>query len=152
MNQETVQQWLDDYIAAWISYDPTEIGALFSDDIVYRYHPHDLPTKGRDAVVASWLGEADNDDDDADSGGDAGGSGSASAASSRDAPGTFDADYYPVAIDGDVVVARGVSSYRDAADGPIVRVYDNVFLMRFDDSGRCAEFTEFYTRRPAHEE
>jgi len=31
--------WLDDYVAAWRSYDPEAIGALFSEDAEYRYHP-----------------------------------------------------------------------------------------------------------------
>ncbi|EAR25760.1 hypothetical protein A20C1_07768 [marine actinobacterium PHSC20C1] len=52
-------------------------------------------------------------------------------------------------LDDYVVVARGVSSYRDTPDGPIVRVYDNCFVMRFNDAAQCQEFTEFYTRRPA---
>ena len=137
MDHTTAQQWLDDYVAAWVSYDSNDIGALFSDDIVYRYHPHEDPTVGRAAVVASWLGDAAGD--------------GADGASSRDAPGTFEAQYHPVAIDGEVVVARGVSSYRDSPDGPIVRVYDNCFLMRFNGSGQCQDFTEFYTRRPEPE-
>jgi hypothetical protein len=132
MNCETAQQWLDDYIAAWISYDRAAIGALFGDDIAYRYHPHDEPIKGRAAVVASWLGEGQSGDGSSD----------------VDAPGTFEAHYRPVAVEGNVVVAQGVSSYRDTPDGPIVRIYDNCFVMRFDDAARCEEFTEFYARRP----
>ena len=31
--------------------------ALFTEDISYRYHPYDDPIVGKDAVVASWLGE-----------------------------------------------------------------------------------------------
>jgi len=130
MDHVTAQRWLDDYVAAWISCDPGDIGALFNDEVVYRYHPHDEPVVGKVAVVASWLG------DGADGG------------SSPDEPGTFEAQYHPVAIDGEVVVARGVSSYRDTPYGPVVRVYDNCFLMRFDGAGRCADFTEFYTLRP----
>ncbi len=130
MDRAQVQQWLDDYVSAWVSYDPDDIGALFSDDILYRYHSHDEPIRGRAAVVASWLGEGDGD------------------GSSRDAPGTFEARYHPIAVDGDVAVARGVSEYRDSPGGPIVRVYDNCFVMRFDSVGRCREFTEFYVKRP----
>jgi hypothetical protein len=69
-------------------------------------------------------------------------------ASTRDAPGTSAAQYGPVAVDGDVVVATGTSSYRERSDGPIVRVYHNCFVMRFDAEGRCREFTEYYIRRP----
>jgi len=84
MDRERAQDWLDRYVAAWLSYEPDEIAALFSEDASYRYHPHDDPTVGREAVVASWLGQ------DASEG-----------ASTRDAPGTYEADYAPIAIDGD---------------------------------------------------
>ena len=90
MDHGTTKEWLDRYVAAWISYDPKAIGDLFTDDVSYRYHPSDEPTVGRDAVVASWLGESPSDD-----------------VSTRDAPGTYAAAYEPIAVDGDVVVATG---------------------------------------------
>ena len=52
------------------------------------------------------------------------------------------------AVDDDVVVATGTSSYCERPDGPIVRIYHNCFVMRFDNEGRCREFTEYYIRRP----
>ena len=131
MDVEDAQQWLDRYVAAWRSYDRDEIAALFSDDIAYRYHPPDEPVVGREAVVTSWLGE-----------------GEAEGASTRDEPDTYDAAYAPVAVDGQTVVATGTSRYRETPDGPVVRTYDNCFVMRFDGSGRCREFTEYYVRRP----
>jgi hypothetical protein len=130
MDHGAAQEWLDRYVAAWLSYDPEAIGALFSDDVTYRYHPSDEPTVGREAVVASWLGESDEE-----------------GASTRDQPGTYDASYSPVAVDGDVVVATGTSSYRETPDGPVTRIYDNCFVMRFDDAGRCSDFTEYYVKR-----
>lgn len=131
MNRDTAQQWLDRYVAAWQSYDPDDVAGLFSEAVAYRYHPFDQPVVGREAVTASWLGEDP-------SGG----------ASTRDAPGTYEADYVPVAVDGDIVVATGTSRYRERRDGPVVRTYDNCFVMRFDGDGRCREFTEYYLRRP----
>jgi ketosteroid isomerase-like protein len=131
VNRAHAQAWLDRYVAAWLSYDVNDIAALFTEDVVYRYHPYDDPLVGREAVVASWLGESDSKD-----------------ASTRDAPGTYAARYEPVALDGDVVVATGTSSYREQPEGPIVRIYDNCFVMRFAGEGRCKEFTEYYLRRP----
>jgi hypothetical protein len=52
-----------------------------------------------------------------------------------------------VAVDGDTVVATGSSRYRELPDGPVVRTYDNCFVMRFDGEGRCSDFTEYYVRR-----
>jgi SnoaL-like domain len=132
MDQDSARDWLNRYVAAWTSYDPDHIGNLFSDAIAYRYHPYDEPVVGREAVVASWLGDAGSD-----------------GASTRDAPGTYEAEYSPIAVDGDTVVATGTSRYRELPDGPVVRTYDNCFVMRFDGDGRCREFTEYYLRRPA---
>ena len=131
MDRTDAQEWLDRYVAAWLSYDADDIASLFTEDVLYRYHPYDDPIVDREAVVASWLGEANSD-----------------GASTRDAPGTYAAQYEPVAVDGEVVVATGTSSYRERLDGPIVRVYHNCFVMRFDAEGRCQEFTEYYIRRP----
>jgi ketosteroid isomerase-like protein len=131
MDQETAQRWLDRYVDAWMSYDPDAISELFSEDVEYRYHPYDEPLVGRDAVVASWLGETDSD-----------------GASTRDAPGTYEAHYSPVAVDEDTVVSTGTSRYREVPGGPFVRAYDNCFVMRFDAEGRCREFTEYFVRRP----
>jgi ketosteroid isomerase-like protein len=133
MDQETARRWLTRYVEAWKSYDPDEIAALFSEDVAYRYHPYDEPVVGRDAVVASWLGEEPPE---------------GAGASIRDAPGTYDADYSPVAIDGDTVVATGTSRYTEVPGGPVVKTYENCFVMRFDAEGRCREFTEYYLLRP----
>ena len=131
MNHQTASEWLDRYVQAWITYDPDDIALLLSEDVTYRYHPYDEPIVGKDAVVASWLGE--------DASGDA---------STRDAPGTYEAEYAPVAVDGDTVVATGTSRYRDVPDGPVVRTYANCFIMSFDSEGRCRDFTEYYLRHP----
>jgi hypothetical protein len=131
MDHQDAQGWLDRYVAAWRSYEPDAIADLFSADVSYRYHPSDEPVTGRDALVASWLGDAEAD-----------------GSSTRDAPGTYDASYSPVAVDGDVVVATGRSEYRDEPGGLVVKVYDNCFVMRFDGDGRCRDFTEYYLKRP----
>lgn len=131
MDSVAAQAWLERYVAAWKSYEPNAIGALFSEDVAYRYHPYDEPVRGRAAVVASWLGES-----------------ATGASSTRDTPGTYEATYAPVAVDGDVVVATGTSTYREAADGPVVHVYENCFVMHFDGNGLCRDFTEYYIERP----
>ena len=81
--------------------------------------------------MASWLGETESGD-----------------ASTRDEPGTYEATYSPVAVDGGTVVATGRSTYREVPGGPVVRTYENCFVMRFDDDGRCREFTEYYLKHP----
>ena len=130
MTKEGVDRWLADYIAAWKSYDSDRIAALFTEDISYRYHPYDDPIEGRDEVVKAWREEGDHPE-----------------AGTRDEPGTYEAEYSTVAVDGDVAVATGWSSYKDSADGPVARTYDNCFVMRFAEDGRCREFTEWFIQR-----
>ena len=131
MDRADAARWLEAYVEAWKTYDRARIAALFAEDVEYRYHPYDEPVRGRDAVVESWLGEGEHE-----------------GASSRDAEGTYDASYAPVAVDGDVAVATGSSTYHERPGGPVDKVYDNCFVMRFDAGGRCREFTEWYMKRP----
>jgi hypothetical protein len=121
VDRASAQIWLDNYVAAWLSYDEGDIRALFTSDIAYRYHPYDDPIVGREAVVASWLGKSDSDE-----------------ASTRDAPGTYSVRYAPVAVDDDVVVATGTSRYSERPAGPIVRTYHNCFVMRLTTKSDAA--------------
>jgi hypothetical protein len=122
MDEQAVAAWLDGYSRAWETNDPAEIGALFSEDAVYHYDPFDEPVRGREAIVASWLEDPDP-------------------------PGTYQSRYRPLLVAGDRAVANGVSRYLHA-DGSLDKEYDNLFLLRFDAAGRCAEYREWYMRRP----
>jgi ketosteroid isomerase-like protein len=131
MQRDDVDRWLAGYVEAWRTYEHERIAALFSADAEYRYHPYDEPVRGRDAIVRSWLGESD-----------------AEGASTPDQPGTWQAEYRTFAVDGDVAVAIGSTTYAIEPGGRVDRVYDNCFVLRFDADGRCREFTEWYVKRP----
>jgi ketosteroid isomerase-like protein len=126
VDEAAVNRWLAAYVDAWRSYDPAQIGDLFNDDAVYRYHPWDEPTpshvRGRDAIVASWLHD-------------------------QDAPGSWTAEYGAWIVSGDRAVAVGTSRYLGEG-GAVESEYHNVFLLVFDDEGRCREFSELYMKRP----
>ena len=121
MTHADLQDWLDRYIAAWRANERAPIEALFTDDAVYRYRPYGgeaHASTGRDAIVGGWL-------------------------ENTDPPGSWSAEYRPFAVEGDRAVATGWSRYAATATEP-ERTYHNVFLMRFDANGRCADFTELY--------
>ena len=59
-----------------------------------------------------------------------------------DEAGSWEASYRPLLIDGDRAVATGESRY---ADG---KVFSNLYVLRFDEDGRCAEFVEWYMEQP----
>jgi ketosteroid isomerase-like protein len=132
VTRDQLNRWLGDYVEAWKTYDRERIASLFTEDISYRYHPYDDPIVGREEVIKAWLAEGDHPE-----------------AGTRDEPETYDAFYRAVAVEGDMAVAIGSSSYKDSADGPVARVYDNCFVMRFDSDGRCSEFTEWFMKRPS---
>jgi hypothetical protein len=124
MTRDDVQRWLDRYVEAWRTYDPAAIGDLFSADAEYRYHPWDEPVRGRDGIVRAWVAPDGNE-------------------SGRDEPDSWEAAYEPWVVDGDQAVAVGRSRYFAVDDQP-ERVYHNAYLLRFDDEGRCREFTEYF--------
>ena len=120
MNRESLQVWLDKYVEAWRTYQPVQIEELFSEDALYYYSPFDEnnPLRGREAIVADWLAEPNP-------------------------AGSWEAHYVPVAVEGNVGVAQGRTRYFNA-DGAIEREFDNIFVLHFDDAGRCVRFTEWY--------
>ncbi|HET8567408.1 MAG TPA: nuclear transport factor 2 family protein [Candidatus Limnocylindria bacterium] len=128
MDRGALRLWLDAYIEAWRTYDPERIAALFTEDATYKYHPLDTePVAGREAIVAAWL-------------------------ENRDDPASWSAEYHPLAFDGDLAVAHGLTQYAaDEAAGRPARLYANIWVMRFAPDGRCREFIEWYMepRRPA---
>jgi len=122
-----VQRWLDGYVQAWLAYEPAAIGALFSDDAEYRWHPWDTGddvARGREAIVASWMEEPD-------------------------IAGAYEGEYRPLMVSGDDAVAVGITRYYvDASRAELEQEFHNLWVLRFADNGRCSSFTEWYMRTP----
>lgn len=120
MDRNQLQAWLDKYVEAWRTYEPEQIRELFAEDALYFYSPwdEDRPLRGREAIVAGWLKEPDE-------------------------AGSWEARYEPLAIDGNVAIAQGRTAYR-RADGSVERQFANLFVIHFDEDGRCTRFTEWY--------
>jgi hypothetical protein len=127
INNESVSLWLSNYVEAWKTYDPETIRNLFSEDAHYYYSPYSEPVEGREAIVASWL-------------------------ENRDKTGTYTGDYRMIASNGNLAVANGHSVYFGEDGKTPVREYDNIFVMEFDDTGRCSLFKEWYMKKPDSKE
>ena len=123
MTHDDVRAWLDAYVDAWRTYNPAAIAALFTEDAIYAYHPWDegeALVRGRDAIVADWLEE-------------------------QDPPGSWEARYEPLMVEGEQAVATGTTLY---ANG---KTYWNLWLLRFGEDGRCAEYVEWFMVPPPEE-
>lgn len=120
MDLKSLELWLDKYVEAWRTYDPAQISDLFSEDVLYFYSPwdEDNPVRGREAIVAEWRKEPDR-------------------------PGSWEARYVPVAVEGNIGVAQGLTRYF-RPDGTVDREFKNIFVLHFDEAGRCERFTEWY--------
>ena len=127
ITRATAQKWLDAYVTAWKSYDERQIADLWSETAEWHY-PFQMRASGREEIVAEWMSERDAFVGE-----------------------SFDAKYYPVAIEGDRVVAHGRTVFYEPGSDRVVTAYDNIWFLRFDDSGRCSEFHEWYAGRPEDE-
>ncbi len=123
ISNESVALWLSNYVEVWKSYDPEAIRALFSEDARYYYSAYSEPLEGREAIIADWLENPDK-------------------------AGTFEAEYKLMATNGNLAVANGRSTYFEDDGKTPRREFDNIFVLEFDDTGRCSLFKEWYMKKP----
>jgi len=113
------EAWVEGYRRAWLSNDPADIKALFTDDAAFYDSPYVEPERGSDAIAEHWLAHADQ-------------------------PGDTEFEYELVATDGDLGFVRGRTRY--TTDPP--HEYHNLWVIRLENGGRCSEFTEWWMRTP----
>jgi ketosteroid isomerase-like protein len=123
VTRNDVQAWLDRYIEAWRRNERQPILDLFSEDATYSYGPYREPVRGREAIADAWLDGAD-------------------------APGSWQADYVPIAVDGSTAVIHGRSRYFNDDRTTLKTEFDNIFVIRFDSAGRATEFAEWFAEKP----
>jgi hypothetical protein len=123
MDRNQFAIWLDAYIEAWRSNDRQMIERLFSADARYNYSPYAEAVVGGRAIADSWLGDPDD-------------------------PDTWEASYAPLAVDNEVFVAIGESTYFQPGSRTVRAKWSNIFVCRFDPDGRCTEFTEWNAEAP----
>ncbi len=120
MTHDDLQAWLDAYVDAWRTYDPADIATLFSENAIYAYHPWD---EG-EALVRGRDAIVANWLEE------------------QDPPNSWEAQYQPLMVEGDQAIATGITRY---AEG---KTYYNLWVLRFAEGGRCAEFVEWFMVPP----
>ncbi len=109
-----LDEWMEGYMSAWSTNHPDHIAALFTEDAVYDPQTADGELDGRKQIV-SWWREVD------------------------DKPDNWDFEWMPLVETSDLAVVTGSTRYHDPPAS-----YRNLFVIRFDEEGRCRDFTEWY--------
>lgn len=113
----TVSSWVAGYEKAWASNDPVDIRAIFTDDATYSGRPHDERSwSGVEAIVAGWSAHSD-------------------------APGSYEFEWHPVALEGDTAVVQAAVVYTGST------TWDDIWVIVFAPDGRAREFTEWPIER-----
>lgn len=114
VDRPAVERWVAAYERAWRTAGTVGLDLLFSPQVRYHPSPWAPALSGIDAIRQFWEEERDGPDE----------------------PFTLVAAV--LAVDGDTAVVRVAVDY---ADPP--RQWRDLWVIRFDDAGRCAEFEEW---------
>ena len=117
MDEPSVASWVERYVRAWETNDPSDIGGLFAKNAHYYPGPDEEPWRERNGIVAGWIKR-------------------------KDEPGTWTFRNQILALAGDLAFVRGWTHYTDPPPD-----YSNLWVIRFDADGRCVEFTEWWMER-----
>ena len=115
MNRDDVANWITAYERAWRTPGTAGLADLFTADATYLHSPYEEPIVGLAAISQGWEAERDGPDE------------------------VFTMSSDLVAVEGDVAVARVEVRYGD----PVRQEYRDLWIMSFDDTGRCMAYEEW---------
>ncbi|WP_142029447.1 nuclear transport factor 2 family protein [Arthrobacter sp. SLBN-112] len=116
--RDFIWSWMEKYQAAWTSNGPEDIRALFTPDALYETRPRDPePWRGQDGIIQGWL-------------------------AARDEPADWTFTWELLGCEGSTAFVQGVTTYSGGRP-----MYDNLWVVTFDGSGRASAFTEWFMAR-----
>lgn len=115
MEHGDLRRWIESYERAWRTPGTAPLDQLFTAEATYSAAPFEPRIEGREAIAAFWEAERES------------------------AAEPFELDFVPVAVEGDLGVARAEVRYA----GPPARVYRDLWIVTLDAEGRCQAFEEW---------
>jgi len=113
--------WLDAYGEAWESRDADKAANLFAADSTYQVTPYEETHKGQDGVRQYWEGVT---------------------ASQRNV--VF--EYRTLSVTGNTGIAHWSASF-DVEPGDVHLELDGIFVLEFDEDGKCTRLREWWHLR-----
>jgi hypothetical protein len=117
MDKEQAAAWIAGYERAWRSPGTEMLAEVFTTDATYLQGPFDAPLVGLPAIAGMWDEERTGPDE------------------------AFEMSSEIIAVDGDTAVARVEVTYGD----PVEEEFRDLWIMRFDEDGRCSSFEEWWS-------
>jgi ketosteroid isomerase-like protein len=115
-------KWLTNYGQAWEAGDAPRAAGLFTEEAIYRVTPFDKPLEGRKAIQSYW----------------------------QAGPGSGHKDvefsYRIISVRGDEGIAHWQASFRKENSNIPVNL-DGILIAKFEDSGLCTDFEEWWHRK-----
>lgn len=115
MNRDDLARWIELYERAWRTAGTELLNELFTPAATYSPGPFDPTVEGLDDLGSFWEAEREGPDEE------------------------FTLSWQPVAIEGDVGVARVEVHYA----GPPEHLYRDLWIVTLDRDGRCRAFEEW---------
>ncbi len=115
MTREQLEDWVARYERAWRTAGTAGLSELFTPRASYRMHPYGDVEEGLEAICALWERERDGADE------------------------VFALEADVMAVEADVGVVRAHIAYGD----PVGQEYRELWVVHFDEQGRCVEFEEW---------
>jgi uncharacterized protein (TIGR02246 family) len=116
---EAVERWIEAYKKAWMTDDPADITALFTEDAEYHTGPFDEPWGGRDTIVEKWIAQGDSKLE-------------------------WDFRCEVLGIAGDLAIVEGWTTYTT----PEAHTYNNLWIIQLEQGGRARSFREWWIEDP----
>jgi hypothetical protein len=120
VTRDELSGWVEAYERAWRTPGTDALRELFAEDASYQTAPYLEPYRGLAAIEEVWEREREGPDE------------------------RFTLRWEIVAVDADTGVVRTEVSYEESR-----QEFRNIWIVRFDDSGRCAHFEEWFFAAPS---
>jgi hypothetical protein len=121
VDRESLSGWIDLYERAWRTKDPGLLERLFAADATYRTAPYENPFRGLDEIIDFWDPRSGPDE-------------------------LFEMSHAVIAVEQGTGVARVRVEYSDPP-----HEYTDIWIVVFDEQGRCVTFEEWPFWPPGQE-